>query len=89
MLISTAILTDARYDMTRFAAPDQGRTRTSKMHKQAEPLDQHVCDAMAKTSTKMVSKADNEAVCEAAERWIREATRTLPKSDDAGAPNDG
>jgi hypothetical protein len=55
--------------MTRFAAPDQGRTRRSKMHKQAEPLDQHVC--------------------EAAERWIREATRASPKSDDAGAPNDG
>ncbi|WP_264386963.1 MULTISPECIES: hypothetical protein [Alteromonas] len=44
---------------------------------------------MAKTSKKMVSKADNEAVCEAAERWIREATRALPKSDDAGGPNDG
>ena len=59
------------------------------MHKQAEPLDQPVRDAMAKTSKKMVSKADHEAVCDAAERWIREATRVLPKSDDAGGPNDG
>lgn len=53
-----------------------------------DPTKKQVRDAVAKTFTKMVSKADNEAVCESAESWVREAIRALPKSDDVGAPYD-
>ncbi|MCL1477416.1 hypothetical protein MIH18_05640 [Marinobacter sp. M3C] len=52
------------------------------------PVEKQVCDAMAKTFTTMVSKADNEAMCESAESWSREAIRALPKPEDIGAPND-
>lgn len=53
-----------------------------------DPIEKQVRDSVSKTFTKMVSKADNEAVCESAESWLREAIRALPKSDDVGAPND-
>lgn len=53
-----------------------------------DPIEKQVRDAVAKTFTKMVSKADNDAVCESAESWLREAIRALPKSGDVGAPND-
>ena len=54
-----------------------------------DPLEKQVRDAMARTFTKMVSKADNDAVCASVEHWLREAIRALPKSDDTGVPNDG
>ncbi|AXS81883.1 MULTISPECIES: hypothetical protein [Pseudomonadales] len=53
-----------------------------------DPTEKQVRDAVTMTFTKMVSKADNEAVCASAERWLREAIRALPKSNDVGAPND-
>jgi hypothetical protein len=53
-----------------------------------DPTDKQVRDAVARTFTKMVSKTDNDAVCESAESWLREAIRALPRSGDLGAPND-
>ncbi|MEP5968920.1 MAG: hypothetical protein ABJ235_07875, partial [Sulfitobacter pontiacus] len=53
-----------------------------------DPFDQQVRDAMAKTFTKMVSNADNDAVCESVERWLTEAIAALPTSNETGGPND-
>ncbi len=53
-----------------------------------DPFDQQVRDAMAKTFTKMVSSADNDAVCESVERWLTEAIAALPTSNETGGPND-